>query len=324
MSTAPTAVIDMQAAFLDTLHDPAVRDLAWVIGSPGLVDASLPAYHDRVVDDAWCNMQLQISAPWLSALDQSPLALHGFISARPTRRLGHYFESLIAFWLLHMSDTQIIATNLQVQDEQRTLGEYDFLFRNASSAVCHWEAAVKFYLQLEPLAEQRAFIGPGTRDRLDLKLERIFQHQLTLGHTQAGQQALPRGIKLEKTQAFVKGYLFYHLSALNKHHISGVSTAHLSGWWIRHTLEELPQTSAESRWIILPRLHWLAPARLPENASVLTCALLNARLDEHFSISTEAVLVFEMTRTATNEWQEKSRGFVVCSTWPIIDSTEVN
>lgn len=307
----------MHTAFIDTLHDPTVRDLAWVIGSPGLLDASHPAYHGRVVDDAWCGTQLQASAAWLAALDLTPLPLHSYIAARPTRRLGHYFEALIKFWLTHMPDTHIIATNLQVQDEQRTLGEYDFLFRDASAAVCHWEAAVKFYLQQEPVAEQRAFIGPGTRDRLDLKLDRVFQHQLVLGRTHAGEQALPQGVRLDKTQAFIKGYLFYHASTIGKSATQGVSAAHLSGWWVHHAREELPQASADSRWIILPRLRWLSPARLAADAGVMTYAALGSKLNQHFNSSNEAVLVFEMTYAA-GEWHEQSRGFVVCSSWPVI------
>ena len=314
----------MDTTFIDSLIDSTVRDLAWVIGSPGLIDASHPAYLDRVVDDAWCAAQLQSRAEWLLALDLAPQPLHDFIAARPTRRLGHYFESLIKFWLTHMPDTQIIATNLQVQHEKHTLGEYDLLFRDASATVIHWEAAVKFYLQQKPLPEQNAFIGPGTRDRLDLKLDRVFHHQLLLGQTPAGQHALPQGIRLDKAQAFIKGYLFYHASTLSNMTVPGISAAHLTGWWIRHALEKLPQASAESRWIILPRLRWLAPARLPDDAIVMTYELLNIRLDEHFSLSTGALLVFEMTRSKTGNWEEKSRGFVVCKTWPIIGVADIN
>ena len=309
----------MPTSFTDTLNDPAVRDLAWVIGSPGLVEASHPAYLGKVVDNTWCHSQLESSKAWLAALDLRPHPLHDFIAARPTRRLGHYFESLIKFWLTHIPGIQLISTNLQVQDEQRTLGEYDFLFRDASARVCHWEAAVKFYLQQEPLAEQCAFIGPGTRDRLDLKLDRVFHHQLLLGRTTAGQHALPQGVRLDKTQAFIKGYLFYHASILSKSAISGISARHLSGWWVHHARGNVPQSSADSRWIILPRLRWLAPARLSENASVMTYSGLKTRLEEHFNVSTEAILVFEMARIAAGGWQEKTRGFVVCSTWPVLN-----
>jgi hypothetical protein len=307
----------MHRSFIDTLHDPVVRDLAWVIGSPGLPDASHPDYHGRVVEDAWCHAQLQACIPWLTALDLSPQQLHDYIAAHPTRRLGHYFETLISFWLLHMPDTQLIASNLQVQNGQRTLGEYDFLFRDASGSVCHWEAAIKFYLQAEPLPEQRSFIGPGTRDRLDLKLDRVFQHQLLLGDCIAGQQALPRGIKLDKTQAFIKGYLFYHAAAFNKDSIQGISAFHLSGWWIRHTLDELPQASTDSRWIILPRMRWLSPAHLPADAEVMSLETLNKLLAAHFSLNHDALLLFELHRTKYG-WQEISRGFAVCGTWPVI------
>lgn len=310
----------MHTAILDTLRDPTVRDLAWTIGAPGLLDATHPDYQNRVVDDAWCSAQLRASAPWLAELDLTPAALHSFIAARPTRRLGHYFEALIAFWLAHMPDTQVIARNLQVQDAQRTLGEYDFLFRDAGAAVCHWEAAVKFYLQVEALAEQRAFIGPGTRDRLDLKLKRVFQHQLLLGQTRAGQQALPRGLQLDKAQAFIKGYLFYHASGLRAAPVSGVSATHLTGWWVRHQCEKLPQASAGSRWIILPRLRWLAPVRLAGEAEVMSCAVLDKQLDEHFRLRSEALLVAELARTAAGEWQEVARGFVVCSSWPVLSA----
>ncbi len=308
----------MHPAYIDNLHDPSVRDLAWVIGSPCLIEATYPAYLNRVVDDAWCNTQLQNRTEWLASLDQSPLPLHQFIAARPTRRLGHYFETLISFWLLNMADTQIIATNLQVQDDLRTRGEYDFLFRNANTEVCHWEAAVKFYLQVEASTEQRAFIGPGARDRLDLKLNRTFEHQLLLGQTPSGAAALPQGLRLDKTQAFIKGYLFYHLSTLKKLAIQGVSSTHLSGWWTRHGVELLPQTSGESRWVIPSRLHWLAPARLPPDTAVMTYSQLSSHLDEHFKLTTEALLLCELTPDAAGVWYEISRGFVVCSAWPAI------
>ncbi len=306
---------------MHSLHTPAVRDLAWAIGSPCLLDASYSAYAGRVVDDAWCAKQLQVCAPWLAELDCDPAGLHDFIAARPTRRLGHYFESLIAFWLTHRPGTQIIATNLQVQDTERTLGEFDFLFRDGNAAVCHWEAAVKFYLQVEPVAEPRAFIGPGARDRLDLKLNRVFTHQLDLGKTASGRAALPAGITLDNAQAFIKGMLFFpaiqgeNFSA-PRTAIPGVSDTRLCGWWTRHSLEKLPYATENSRWVIVPRLGWLSPARLAGHAEVMTHQEISAVLDQHFSGSTEAMLVTQLKKDAQGDWQEVSRGFVVCSAWP--------
>jgi hypothetical protein len=310
----------MPARYLDKLNDPVVRDLAWVIGAPGLVDAKHPAYLNRVVGDAWCSAQLHSCESWLTMLDNDPHQLHNYIATHPTRRLGHYFESLINYWLTHLSDTQIIATNLQIQEPQRTLGEYDFLFKDASSIVHHWEVAVKFYLQQLPQSEQHAFIGPGTRDRLDIKLDRIFQHQLLLSLTPAGQHALPNGIRLDMTQAFVKGYLFYHSSSHIRPGITGISKNHLYGWWVRHKLDAIPKISGASRWIIPSRLRWLSPALLEKNAEVLTYFNLVSKLDAHFKVSTDSLLIFEMTQEINGTWLEQSRGFVVHQTWPIIDT----
>lgn len=323
----------MTLTLLYSLRDAAVRDLAWVIGSPGLLDAAHPAYAGQVVDDAWCRAQLQARTPWLSALDLEPHMLHEFIAARPTRRLGHYFESLIAFWFTHRPDAQIIASNLQVQEAGRTLGEYDLLFRDGTAAICHWEAAVKFYLQVQPLAEQRVFIGPAARDRLDLKLNRVFQRQLGLGRTPAGRAALPNGIMLDKAQAFIKGYLFYpamqHEKSLTPNPTAagiadtpGVSGIHLRGWWVRYPTTALPQTSPDTGWMILPRLRWLAPVRLDADASLMTNGEICAVLKQHFAASSEALQVAELQRVADCSWHECARGFVVCSTWPSIDGVE--
>ena len=307
---------------MDSLRDPVVRDLAWVIGSPGLLDETWAAYAGRVVDDAWCRAQLKTCFPWLAGLDNAPHSLHDSIAQRPTRRLGQYFESLIAFWLAHTPDTQMIATNLQVQNAQRTLGEYDFLFRDAVGNICHWEAAVKFYLQAEPLYEQRAFIGLAVRDRLDIKLDRVFQHQLELGHTPAGRAAMPKGVVLKNTQAFIKGYLFYHATQAGKYFtpIPGVSDNHLSGWWIRHPVGSLPQTTSDSCWTILPRLRFLAPVRLDAGVSVMKQTEICAALDTHFAVSEESVQVIELQRYMDNSWREATRGFVVCSNWPVINT----
>ncbi|MEO6423537.1 MAG: DUF1853 family protein [Candidatus Nitrotoga sp.] len=305
--------------------DPAVRDLAWVIGSPGLLDETWATYAGRVVDDTWCRTQLKTCAQWLAALDTEPSRLHDFIAQRPTRRLGQYFELLIAFWLSHMPDTQVIATNLQVQDAQRTLGEYDFLFRDVDGNICHWETAVKFYLQAEPLFEQRAFIGLMVRDRLDIKLDRVFQHQLQIGHSPAGRSAMPEGIVLKKTQAFIKGYLFYPATHAGKYFIPsaltpGVSDNHLFGWWIHHPVSSLPQTTPDSYWKILPRLRFLAPVRLDADASVMRLTEICAVLDAHFATSDEAVQVIELQRGIDNSWREATRGFVVCSKWPVLNA----
>ena len=303
-----------------TLHDAAVRDLAWVIASPGLLDAHHPEYAGQVVDDAWCAAQLTTCTPWLMQLDAAPQALHAHIAARATRRLGLYFESLLAFWLAHAPRTQLIAANLPVREAGRTLGEYDLLWRDDTGVTRHWEAAVKFYLQAEPLPVTHTFIGPAARDRLDLKLQRVFQHQLTLSHTPAGHAALPPEVAPLLTQAFIKGYLFYPVHAFQAQPAAtpGISPAHLRGWWLRQGSGALPQSVAQSRWVQLPRLRWLAPLRLDAHAEVMTQQQVEAMLQAHFAASSTPLQLVEVTRGDSGMWHEAARGFVVHAAWPQI------
>jgi len=48
-------------------------------------------------------------------------------------------------------------------------------------------------------------------------------------------------------------------------------------------------------------------------------ATLDKKIRGHFSVRNEALLLCEMTRMNTGAWQEISRGFVVCATWPRIE-----
>jgi hypothetical protein len=56
----------------------------------------------------------------------------------------------------------------------------------------------------------------------------------------------------------------------------------------------------------------------------MTHAELQSKLAQHFCLGNEAILVFELSRAATGEWLEKSRGFVVCETWPKLDISAIN
>ena len=301
-----------------TLHDAAVRDLAWVIASPGLLDAHHPDYAGQVVDDAWCAAQLTTCTPWLMQLDAAPQALHAHIAARATRRLGLYFESLLAFWLAHAPHMQLIAANLPVREAGRTLGEYDLLWRDDAGVTRHWEAAVKFYLQAEHLPTTHTFIGPAARDRLDLKLQRVFQHQLTLSHSRAGQAALPPQVAPLLTQAFIKGYLFYpaHTFLTQPSATPGVSPAHLRGWWLRQGSGALPHSAAHTRWVQLSRLRWLAPLRLDADAEVMTQQQVEAMLQAHFAAAPTPLQLVEVVRGDRGMWYEVTRGFVVHAAWP--------
>jgi hypothetical protein len=130
---------------------------------------------------------------------------------------------------------------------------------------------------------------------------------------------------LQKTQAFIKGYLFYPATQAGEYFIPntpipGVSDNHLSGWWIRHPVGSLPQTTPNCCWTILPRLRFLAPVRLDAGDSIMERAEICAALNSHFAVSDESVQVVELQRDMDNGWREATRGFVMCSKWPGINT----
>ena len=133
-----------------------------------------------------------------------------WLAAHETPLLGIYFESLLAFWLRHLPNTELLAQNLIVGEPGRQTGEFDLLFRdNVSQQVFHWEVAVKYYLCYGETDHQ--WLGPNPRDSLRQKLDKVFDRQLLLSQQVQAQTLLQTtiGTTQIRPQAFIKGYLFY-------------------------------------------------------------------------------------------------------------------
>lgn len=301
---------------LPALADPAVRDLAWSLGSPALLDPHASAFSGRVLSDAFCQARLQEAADWLQELDRQPAALHAFIEADHSHRLGHYFERLIQFWLHHAGAGDLRA-GLKAGQPGHTAGEFDFVFRKEEwGGWLHWEIAIKFYLQQVSVADWDHFIGPNPHDRLSNKLHKLFEQQLQLSDTPAGRAALGFNHALTP-RALVKGWLFYPASGAAVP-VPGLSSHALAGWWLRHGAEPLPTHHPTPRWKLLHRLAWLAPARATasETKTVFDTEQINVIVARHFARSHAPVLLAELAPDETGVWQEIARGFVVSAGWP--------
>lgn len=300
----------MMTNLLQTLHDPRVRDLVWVMAAPSLMSESAAPYF--AVPDAFGQDAVLRAMPQLLELDRHPAALHDWIAARSPHRLGRYFETLLEYWLNHLIGGQLIAANLPVKAGDIVMGEYDFLWRDVAGALNHWEVSVKFYLQVDAAAGLAGYVGTLTRDRLDLKFAHLRDKQLKLSATPAGEAALPRPGEAVSARALLKGWLFYpHGQAI----IPGpeVSPRHLSGWWLRCG-ETAFNPQPGLRWKVLPRLEWLTPSMSWGEEGLQTGAGFNAALETHFAVDSAPLLVAGLT-AAGNAWQEVTRGFVVSAGW---------
>lgn len=96
-------------------------------------------------------------------------------------RLGQRMEVFME-WALSQ-EYQILAKNLQIIHEKRTLGEFDFILRSKeTNQTIHLEMVYKFYLYRPEIAGSTAdkLYGPNAKDQYALKLNKLITHQLPL------------------------------------------------------------------------------------------------------------------------------------------------
>lgn len=167
-----------------------LKDLAWLLLNPPLFTCELSGFKAFTLHDNRDEIY-----DWLKLLDttgntttQTPPQPANY------RRLGLYFEALLRFFLIQghhdgVCQYRLIAHNIPVHKNKITLGEMDFILESNSGELIHLETAVKFYLYCNnnnlPHMDNTPpswhhWIGPNARDRLDIKLARMLNHQLIL------------------------------------------------------------------------------------------------------------------------------------------------
>ncbi len=307
---------------------PVVRDLAWVMASPGLLQKA-PEGQALVTDD-WCRCVYTTYENHLHELDENPTPLLDELSTCKSHRLGIYFEHLLRYWLKTILCVQQLQHNvpifqLQKTGGKRTLGEFDFLFRmDNGKPMQHWEVAVKFYLQKTDDEGRSRWMGPADQDRFDIKLDRLFQHQLKLADFPEAQASLLHmAAGSVQPSAFIRGYLFYPLDEAGRFS-SGLtdtvdpvpyvlSANHHKGWWLHWKKMPVPTTIADVRWVILPKYRWLSPVCYGQaEETLLDTSALTAYCETHFRHQDNPLLVVELSWQFT-AWLEVSRGFVLAS-----------
>ncbi|MGD8558770.1 MAG: DUF1853 family protein [Gammaproteobacteria bacterium] len=318
---------------IEYLSHPFVRDLCWAMESPSLITDP-----DCVVNDSECESVIANNQEWLRQLDARPEALVRWIEQQLSPRLGYYFEQLVAFWLQQKIAPGRVTSHVRVFQDKRVLGEYDFLFVPPGREVIeHWETAVKFYLRFEDRDGHNHWYGPNPSDTLDNKLSRMLNHQLQLSEFPQAAPVLKRvtrdvfhfaNVPPVVSRAFFKGYLFYSSredwgqpSVIP----SSAAPFHLRGWWTRMSDPHIPVSGTDVRYMVLPRLKWLAPARVDSGTSSTATSQqlrdngqLHEQLSRHFDQSQQPLLVAVLEPDVNGQWREQSRGFVVGTNWPVL------
>jgi hypothetical protein len=278
-----------------------IDDLRWLLTSPSLIaPGHLP---DGVADG-----NAALGEVWWQSLDHEALR-QTLAHQHPTApfRVGRYAESLMQAALSHLPAHTLLASQLPVRLDGVSLGEYDFLLR-APDALLHIELAVKIYIALTTDIGL-CYVGPGLHDALELKLARLFQHQLRLSTTPAGRTALPVDEPVQP-MAWLRGWMFYREEGAAAWPV--LAADHLRGWW-RCWGEPLPRKRNDSLWRSLPKPDWLAPRIADGRAQPFDAWATQA--GTHFAQSKHPILVAEYA-PLDEGGAEIARGMVLSPDWP--------
>lgn len=297
------------------LVDPQVRDLAWAVVSPSLLRGENLAQRHPLTASRW-HASPGLLADWLRRHDRDPAALHDWLARSSIRRLGLYYERLWQFLLYQVPDIDLLAANLPIRQAGQTLGELDLLLRDAEG-VHHLELAVKFYLGLDQGDGSRHehWLGPGSHDRLDLKLTHLCQHQMPL--TQQPQAvAVLRELTCQPVHShfWLGGYLFRPWPA-GCDGPRDCEPHHLQGRWLRLSQwQAFERQRPGARWQPLARQRWLAPARI-QGEELWSQSEFAAWLAKAPVVARPQLLV-GLADSGQNCWVEQERLFLVNDEWP--------
>ncbi|OAM44271.1 hypothetical protein A7Q03_09080 [Eikenella sp. NML99-0057] len=162
------------------LRHPAVRDLASLLTAPPLWHSGCELPIPRLLGSQGFR--------FLLSLDSQPAPLQQWLEQEAPfgHRLGHYAESLLAFWLANAPHCQLIARNHPIRSESgQTLGAADFLYL-LDSTPYHLELTCKYYGGTAP----NDFQGLNPADALLGKAAKL-QQQCRLFHTPQAHAQLP-------------------------------------------------------------------------------------------------------------------------------------
>lgn len=287
-----------------------VRDLAWSLWGPALL------IHEKPYDES-CNQEacFALDEPWLKQLDEQPLPLLEYLESKNTRLLGTYFEALWQFYFSHHSSFKHSICNLQINDKNRTVGEFDVLVTNNNDQNFHIELTCKFYLEWHDSLNNTLWLGPNCGDRLDFKYHKTQTHQLPLLNSDLGQ-------------------LNYQQHATNRNPIRQMgiwrgSFFHKNQWFKADQLQSLPSKLIQNKavlWCLADKKDWLSPL-IRDRKNLKTFEHIKQDINHHFSISDNdagrdnkkhatlmlAALVFNEDH---NQWQQQETFFITPSLWP--------
>jgi hypothetical protein len=241
----------------DANHRDAIeRELQWLleaqpIWSSGINDDCVPLM--KICNGSVTEIADNLANEW---------AWHG-----APKRLGRRFERLLTALFEQSEYIKLLGHGILVKNQKQTIGELDYLIR-LPDQIIHLEVAIKFYAGIGNAMERAntsSWIGPSCQDRLDLKINHITAHQLTLSQTTLGQQSISdEGLSQpDASLGLIFGYLIEPWADIG-HFPTGLTVSNSAYWAIHQeahaAMRHLSRPySTDYGWTRLDRDQWIGP-----------------------------------------------------------------
>lgn len=210
-----------------------IDDLIWAVRSPPLI--VMPGSDCQWYDSDFYRDLYDSSADWFAEMRRHPERVKALVAAQNDKRLGKLFETLWAAFLDESERFEIVEQNLQIIDGAKTLGELDLIVVDKKTKqMLHWELAVKFYLGFGDTRQWKNWFGPAKKDRLDLKMSHLINHQTNLSQHAAVKKVLKaKKIKIDNSAVILKGCLFYPPDSMDDETPQYANVDHCRSRWTR-------------------------------------------------------------------------------------------
>ncbi len=250
------------------LEQQNVRDLASLLTAPALwnTGCELPV----------ATLLGETGFRFLLALDKNPQPLLEHLrQVFPYQyRLGFYAESLLTFWFTHSPHWQLLARNVVVSENTRTIGSLDFITQTQNTDTpkfYHIELTCKYYFSRHEPTTEASFIGLNPTDHLNKKTNKLVQQLALIKHPNLRALRQQNNWKNITSTSIVRGTAFTPSGSLPQNSILNPYA------WAGsvYTPKTIPSQWQGNRFLLFRSLKLLAPVRTEINHTVSTEALLS-------------------------------------------------
>ena len=295
--------------YLCRIKSPEHRDLAWLLASPSLLRPS--ALVPAISSQEWHDM-FMYAKDWIQHDSQSPARLKKWIDTPRQYKLGLYAEDLFLYYLHHCSPYTVLAHDIQAFDGKRSIGAFDFIVQTPKGVIEHWEMAIKYFVQVQPSHSWIDFIGPGGKDSLQRKMDKMLKRQILLSdHPKAQEGLQQRNIPIPTRKRIISiGRLFAHGNTKFVPPYSG-DPLQPTGIWLK--LKEFGfylQQHQDAKWVYRKHPKWLSPICLLEENKGMDIHAVSAFLQQQ-----EKHVMLSQVELQKHGWVETKRLFVMPDNW---------